>query len=71
MSATILVFISLLIISVYIIIGLLFSNFVGSFMDVEPEKYILAMLLVWPLVLVIGAIFQLIHFIKAMFKGDY
>ena len=55
----------------YIFMGFLISAIVGSFMNVELEKYVFASLLFWPLVLVIGAIFQLIHFIKNAFKGEY
>ena len=55
----------------YILIGLLISSIVGSFTDIELEEYIFATLLFWPFVLVIGAIFQLMRFIKIMFKGDY
>lgn len=55
----------------YIFMGFLISAIVGSFMNVELEKYVFASLLFWPLVLVIGAIFQLIRFIKNAFKGEY
>lgn len=65
------VMIYIFIVGVYILIGLLLSSIVGSVMDVELEKYVLATLLFWPLVLVIGATFQLIRFVKTMFKGDY
>ena len=65
------VMIFICIIGGYILIGLLISSIVGSFMEVELEKYVLATLLFWPLVLVIGAIFQLIRFIKTMSKGEY
>lgn len=54
----------------YIFIGFLISAIVGSFMSVELEKYVFATMLFWPLVLVIGAIFQLIRFIKNAFKGE-
>ena len=55
----------------YIFMGFLISAIVGSFMNVELEKYVFATMLFWPLVLVIGAIFQLIRFIKNAFKGEY
>lgn len=55
----------------YIFMGFLISAIVGSFMNVELEKYVFVSLLFWPLVLVIGAIFQLIRFIKNAFKGEY
>ena len=55
----------------YFLMGFLINAIIGSFMDSEVEDYVFATLLFWPLVLVIGAIFQLIHFIKSGFKGDY
>lgn len=55
----------------YIFMGFLISAIVSSFMNVELEKYVFATMLFWPLVLVIGAIFQLIRFIKNAFKGEY
>ena len=45
------VMIYIFIVGVYILIGLLLSSIVGSVMDVELEKYVLATLLFWPLVL--------------------
>ena len=62
------VMIFICIIGGYILIGLLISSIVGSFMEVELEKHVLATLLFWPLVLVIGAVFQLIYFVKEKFK---
>lgn len=55
----------------YILLGLLLSGIIGSFTDMDLEDCIFATMLFWPIVLLIGAIFQLIHFVKAMFKGDY
>lgn len=55
----------------YFLLGLLISAIIGSFTDMELENYVFASLLFWPIVLLIGAIFQLIHFIERMFKGDY
>lgn len=54
----------------YFLLGLLISAIIGSFTDMELENYVFASLLFWPLVLVIGAVFQLIHFFKDMFKGE-
>ena len=71
MSLGNLVFVVVIIIGAYLLMGFLLSAIVGSFMNVELEKYVLATLLFWPLVLVIGAIFQLIRFIKTMSKGEY
>ena len=43
---------------------------IDGFMEVETDQYILAILLFWPLVILIGGAFQLIHFFKDMFKGE-
>lgn len=71
MSLGNLVFVVVIIIGAYLLMGFLLSAIVGSFMNVELEKYVLATLLFWPFVLVIGAVFQLIRFAKTMFKGEY
>lgn len=55
----------------YFLLGLLISAIIGSFTDMELENYVFASLLFWPIVLLIGAIFQLIRFIKNAFKGEY
>lgn len=55
----------------YFLLGLLISAIIGSFTDMELENYVFASLLFWPIVLLIGAIFQLINFAKAIFKGEY
>ena len=65
-----LVFILALIIGGYIIVGFLICVGIDGFMDVETDQYILAILLFWPLVILIGGAFQLIHFFKDMFKGE-
>lgn len=64
-------FVVVIIIGAYLLMGFLISAIVGSFMNVELEKYVFATMLFWPLVLVIGAIFQLIRFVKNVFKGEY
>ena len=71
MNSISLVFILALIIGGYIIVGFLICMIIDGFMDVETDKYVLAILIFWPLVILIGAIFQLIHFVKTMFKGEY
>ncbi|WP_456074156.1 hypothetical protein [Holdemanella biformis] len=71
MNSISLVFILALIIGGYIIVGFLICIIIDGFMDVETDKYVLAILIFWPLVILIGAIFQLIHFVKTMFKGEY
>lgn len=59
------------VIGFYIVMGFLISGIIGSFTDIDLEDYIFATLLFWPIVLLVGAVFQLIHFIEAMFRGDY
>lgn len=71
MSADTFIIICIFITGGYIVLGLLLSGIVGSFTDMDLEDYIFATMLFWPIVLLIGAIFQLIHFVKAMFKGEY
>lgn len=71
MSTDTFIIICIFIIGGYIILGLLLSGVIGSFTDIDLEDYIFATMLFWPIVLLIGAIFQLIHFVKAMFKGEY
>lgn len=71
MDLNMLIFYAFIGIGVYLLMGFLVSAIVISFTSVELEKYIFAILLFWPFVLVIGAIFQLIRFVKTMFKGEY
>lgn len=54
----------------YIIMGLSISGIIGSFTDMDLDDCIFAALLFWPIVLLIGGIFQLIHFAIATFKGE-
>lgn len=54
----------------YIIMGLSISGIIGSFMDMDLDDCIFAALLFWPIVLLIGGIFQLIRFIERMFRGE-
>lgn len=70
MSADTFIIICIFIVGGYIVLGLLLSGIIGSFTDMDLEDCIFAMLLFWPIVLLIGAILQLIHFVKAMFKGE-
>lgn len=65
------IFICLLLVGAYIAMGFLVYGFETIIMDKNTDDYELALLILWPLVLVIGAILQLIHFIEAMFKGEY
>lgn len=63
--------ICLLLVCAYIVIGLLIYGFETIVMDKKTDDYELAFLIFWPIVLVIGAICQLIHFIITAFKGEY
>lgn len=54
----------------YLGIGFLIYGFETTVMDKKTDDYELAFLIFWPLVLVIGAVFQLIHFVIATFKGE-
>lgn len=54
----------------YIIMGLSVSGIIGSFTDMDLDDCIFATLLFWPIVLLIGGIFQLIRFIEKMFRGE-
>lgn len=54
----------------YIIMGLSISGIIGSFTDMDLDDCIFAALLFWPIVLLIGGIFQLIRFIERMFRGE-
>ena len=68
MSADTFIIICIFIVGGYILLGLLFSCIIGSFTDMDLEDFIFVTMLFWPIVLLIGAIFQLMHFVKDMFK---
>lgn len=55
----------------YLGIGFLIYGFETIVMDKNTDNYELALIIFWPITILIGAIFQLIRFIKAMFKGEY
>lgn len=55
----------------YLGIGFLVYGFETIVMDKNTDNYELALIIFWPIVLVIGAICQLIHFIITAFKGEY
>lgn len=60
----------ILIVGVYLAIGVLIYGFETIIMDRKTDDYELAFLILWPIVILIGAISQLIHFIKAIFRGE-
>lgn len=55
----------------YILMGLLLCGIIENFTYLDLDDYVFAALLFWPIVSLIGAVFQLIHLIEAMFRGDY
>lgn len=58
-------------ICIYLFLGFLFSVLAMLVTDVDMNNYIFAFLVFWPIVLLVASVFQLIHFIERMFKGDY
>ncbi len=57
-------------ICIYLILGFLLSILAMLVIDVDMDDYIFAFLMFWPIALIIVSVFQLIHFVKTMFKGD-
>lgn len=55
----------------YLGIGFLIYGFETIVMGKNTDNYELALIIFWPITILIGAVFQLIRFIKAMFKGEY
>lgn len=58
-------------VAVYLGFGFLLSVMVMEIMDGDIDEYLFAFLLFWPIALLVASVFQLIHFIKRMFKGEY
>lgn len=58
-------------ICIYLFLGFLLSVLAMLVIDVDMDNYILAFLMFWPITLLVASVFQLIHFIERMFKGDY
>lgn len=54
----------------YLGIGFLIYGFETIVMDKNTDKYVLALIIFWPITILIGAVFQLIHFVIAAFKGE-
>lgn len=53
----------------YLGIGFLIYVFETIVMDKNTDDYELALIILWPVSLLIGAVFQLIYFVIATFKG--
>lgn len=58
------------IVGVYLGIGFLIYGFETIVMDKNTDNYELALIIFWPITILIGAMFQLIHFVIAAFKGE-
>lgn len=56
-------------ICIYLILGFLLSILAMLVMDIDMDDYIFAFLMFWPIALIIASVFQLIRFVKTMFKG--
>lgn len=54
----------------YLGIGFLIYGFETIVMDKNMDDYELALIIFWPIAILIGAVFQLIHFVIATFKGE-
>lgn len=54
----------------YLGIGFLIYGFETIVMDKNTDNYELALIIFWPITILIGAVFQLIHFVIATFKGE-
>lgn len=59
------------IVGVYLVFGFLLSIMSMGTMDGDADDYLFAFLMFWPIALITISVFQLIHFIKRMFKGKY
>lgn len=49
----------------------LLSLMAMGMMDGDADDYLFAFLIFWPIALITVSVFQLIHFIKRVFKGKY
>lgn len=58
-------------ICIYLFLGFLLSIMAMGMMDGDADDYLFAFLILWPIALLVASVFQLIHFIERMFKGDY
>ena len=59
------------IVGAYLVFGFLLSIMTMGMMDEDADDYLFAFLIFWPIALLVASVFQLIHFIERMFKGDY
>lgn len=56
-------------IAVYLVIGIAIYGYEDIMRDKNIYDYVLVFLIFWPIILAL--VFQLICFIKAIFKGEY
>ena len=54
----------------YLGIGFLIYGFETIVMDKNTDDYELALIIFWPITILIGAVFQLIYYVIATFKGE-
>lgn len=52
-------------------IGIAIYGYEDIMRDTNVYDYVLVFLIFWPIILVVALVFQLIRFIKAIFKGEY
>ena len=58
-------------IAVYLVIGIAIYGYEDIMRDKNIYDYVLVFLIFWPIALLVASVFQLIHFIERMFKGEY
>lgn len=58
-------------IAFYLGFGFLLSVMAMGMIDGDIDDFLFAFLMFWPIALITASVFQLIHFIKRIFKGDY
>lgn len=59
------------IVGAYLFFGFLLGIMAMEMMDGDADDYLFAFLIFWPIALLVASVFQLIHFIERMFKGEY
>lgn len=57
-------------IGVYLGFGYLLGIMVMEMIDEDVDDYLLSFIIFWPISLMAASVFQLIHFIERMFRGE-
>lgn len=57
-------------IGVYLGFGYLLGVMVMEMIDEDVDDYLLSFIIFWPISLMAASVFQLIHFIERMFRGE-